>query len=200
MKQLKVESRNSQRILNVMQMITEQEMAEKKQRVSLKFLKAITWYPEKQTLMATDSAMIVVWKVNDSELLKVLKTANKPVHFSYSDGILNQMQRPEGMTVLQYDMFIPKFDAYVKFESLDIDRMDDLGIARKDIMLEYVCICSQARFNPIYFKHASMMTVYDSFEFMNGDKESPIKLKSNKDRIVCLIMPLMKDKIKIMMK
>lgn len=200
MKQLKVESKSSQKILKVMQELIEQDKTKTKQNASKKFLEAITWHPDKQTLVATDAVMLIVWKVNDKSLLKVLSTAKKYVYFRYDNGILSQAAKPEGLAVLHYGSLLPRCNAYTKFVDLDIETMKKVGVTMMDIHLEYACICSQSRFAPINFERASAITDYDVLEFVKGDSEKPVILKSNSSRVACVIMPLKEDKIKIQLK
>ena len=200
MKQLKVESKKSQIILKIMQELIEQDKTKVKQNASKKFLEAITWYPDKQTLVATDAVMLIVWKVNDNSLLKVLSTAKKYVYFRYDNGVLSQVAKPEGLAVLHYGSLLPKCNAYTKFVDLDVEAMKNIGVTMMDIYLEYACICAQSRFAPINFERASAITDYDILEFVKGDSEKPVMLKSNSNRVVCVIMPLREDKIKIQLK
>ena len=200
MKQLKVESKSSQKILKVMQELIEQNKTKAKQNASKKFLEAITWHPDKQTLVATDAVMLIVWKVNDNNLLKVLSTAKKYVYFKYDNGMLSQVFKPESLAVLHYNEIIPRFNAHVRFEDLDIKVMKNEGITTMDVYLEYACICAQSRFNSVNFERASAIADYDVLEFIKGNSEKPVMLKSNSSRIVCVIMPLREDKIKVRLK
>lgn len=200
MKQLKVESSKSQKILKVMQELTEQEFAKKRQDATKMFVQAITYYPEKKVLVASDAIMMVIWKVNDFNLLKVLSTAKKVVHFIYSNGMLTQVAKPDKLEVLDYKKVIPNCNAYVKLEDLDVKAMKESGVTNMDVLLEYSCICSQSRFKPVNFERASAMADFNIIEFIKSEHEKPVMLKSNKSKLICLIMPLREDKIKIHMK
>ena len=76
--------------------------------------------------------------------------------------------------------------------------MDELGIDKPLQLLEYACICARTRFKLIHFERMVNITKeWNTMEFLKNQEEKPVMLKANKLRLMALVMPLRKDRIKI---
>lgn len=199
MKQLKIESNYTRQILRLMQKMANEEICTKKKNETGVFLTALTWYPEKKVLVATDSLMLLIWKVNDSELLKELCYFTEISFFCYdvSSMYLCQIRKPDKFRVINYKKLIPPYEHYVNLKELDKTFMKQLGVSEYDIMLEYACICSGTRFRSLHFERLVSIAEWDIMEFMKDKKNCPVEFKSKESRLIALVMPLSEMEMKI---
>lgn len=198
MSQLKVEikSEETNKILKEIKTMHSSRICKERQEASNTFLTAITYYPEKNVLVGTDAKFMLIWKINDNDLLSSLKNIESISWFKYEENALKQISKPDNLKAIDYKKLIPKFDAYCKLDELDVEAFECIEVEKHLMLLEYACICSRARFNPRIFEQIYKIAKWDTIEFLSSDKSKPIMFKSNSSRLMALIMPLREDKIK----
>lgn len=200
MKQLKISNQWTKRFFGIARDLYTSEFAKKRQsetKAKYYFL-AISWYPDKQVILATDALMMMIWKVNDDELLRWLKQFKKQTFFRYDADILEEVGPPAQYakcTAVDYNKFIGRYKSYSKFEEFDIETFESLGVNYSTILLEYACIVSRTRFRPIHFERISSLGECNTIEYDETKEEHPVLLKMNEHRLMCVVMPLRKDKI-----
>lgn len=198
MKQVRIQSKTTDKILSTMQVLASMPFCKTRQDKTNIFVTALTYYPDKQVMVGTDAQMMLIWKVNDNELLKALSMFKETTWFNYKAKVLEQVSKPGVFSALNYRKLMPVFDSYAKFEELDMKVMDELGIDKPIQLLEYACICSRTRFKMIHFERMVNITKeWNTMEFLRNQEEKPVMLKANKLRLMALVMPLRKDRIKI---
>lgn len=200
MKQLRISNQWTKRFFNVARDLYTSEFANKRQKETKRkyYFLAISWYPEKQVMLATDALMMLIWKVNDEGLLKWLKQFNKQTFFEYNAGVIEEVGIPAQYakyTAVDYSKFIGKYKSYSKFEELDIEAFESLDVEYSTILLEYACIVVKSRFRPLHFERMSSLGKYNTIEYDETKEEHPVMLKNNEHRLMCIVMPLRKDKI-----
>lgn len=198
MKQVRIQSKTTDKILSTMQVLASMPFCKTRQDKTNIFVTALTYYPDKQVMVGTDAQMMLIWKVNDMDLLKALSIFKETSWFRYKAKILEQVPKPGVFSALNYRNLIPVFDSYAKLEELDMKVMDELGIDKPLQLLEYACICARTRFKLIHFERMAGITKeWNTMEFLKNQEERPVMLKANKLRLMALVMPLRKDRIKI---
>ena len=200
MKQLRISNQWTKRFFGIARDLYTSEFTKKRQsetRQKYYFL-AISWYPEKQVMLATDALMMLIWKVNDDELLKWLKQFKKQTFFEYNAGVLEEAVVPDKYvkhTAVDYSKFIGRYKSYSKFEDLDMKVFEDLDVNYSTVLLEYACIVSRSRFRLLHFERISALGECNTIEYDETKEEYPVMLKMNEHRLMCVVMPLRKDKI-----
>lgn len=198
---MKVIEKKSQRILKAMQDMSVDMYAMKRQDKVKTFVQTIMWYPERKTLAATDTAMLLVWRVTDPSLLRGLEKLTEVacLWYSQTNCTLQMHEKPEGLKTLDYKMLVPQFT-----HSVNMAEVDKEDWFKKDKMpqwvklLEYACITTHTRFNSMHFERVADLTEWKVMEINPENPVSPVKLRScNEDKLICLVMPLVKEEIKI---
>lgn len=198
---MKVIEKKSQRILKAMQDMSVDTYAMKRQDKVKTFVQTIMWYPDRKTLAATDTAMLLVWRVTDESLLRGLEKLTEVtcLWFSSTDCTLSRQGKPDGLKMLDYKVLVPQFT-----HSVNMAELDKEGYFEKDKMpgwvklLEYACITTHTRFNSMHFERVADLTEWKVMEINAENPVSPVKLRScNEDKLICLVMPLVKEEIKI---
>lgn len=200
MKQLKISNQWTKRFFGIARDLYTSEFAKRRQpEVKAKcYFLAISWYPEKQVILATDALMMLIWKVNDEELLRWLKQFKNQTFFEYNAGVLEEVELPAQYAkyaAVDYNRFVGRYKSYSKFEELDVETLESLGVNYSTILLEYACIVSRTRFRPIHFERISSLGECNTIEYDETKEEHPVMLKMNEHRLMCVVMPLRKDKI-----
>lgn len=200
MKQLRISDRWTKRFLSTARDLYASEFAKKTQaeiKAKYYFL-AISWYPEKQVMLATDALMMMIWKVDDEELLRWLRQFKKQTFFKYDAGVLEEVGLPVQYVkhmAVDYSKFVGIYKSYSKFDELDMKTFENLGIEYSMTLLEYACITSKSRFRPLHFERIAKLGKFDTIEYDETREEYPVLLKMNKHRLICVVMPLRKNKI-----
>ena len=198
---MKVIEKKSQRILKAMQDMSVDMYAMKRQDKVKTFVQTIMWYPERKTLAATDTAMLLVWRVTDPSLLRGLEKLTEVacLWYSQTNCTLQMHEKPEGLKTLDYKMLVTQFT-----HSVNMAEVDKEDWFKKDKMpqwvklLEYACITTHTRFNSMHFERVADLTEWKVMEINPENSVSPVKLRScNEDKLICLVMPLVKEEIKI---
>lgn len=200
MKQLKISNQWTKKFFGIARDLYASDFAKKRQKETKQkyYFLAISWYPEKQVMLATDALMMLIWKVNDTELLKWLKQFNKQTFFEYNAGVLEEAGLPAQYaryTPVDYNKFVGRYKSYSKFENLDMKVFEDLSVSYSTTLLEYACIVSRSRFKPLHFERISALGKCNTIEYDETKEEYPVMLKMNEHRLMCVVMPLRKDKI-----
>lgn len=200
MKQLRISNQWTKKFFSIARDLYASEFAKKRQKETKAkyYFLAISWYPEKQVMLATDALMMLIWKVNDERLLKWLKQFNKQTFFEYNAGVLEEVGIPAQYarhTAVDYNKFVSRYKSYSKFEELDIKTLENLDVKYSTILLEYACIVARSRFKPIHFERIASLGRCNTIEYDETKEEHPVMLKMNEHRLICIVMPLRKDKI-----
>lgn len=200
MKQLRISNQWTKRFFSIARGLYTSEFAKKRQKETKAkyYFLAISWYPEKQVMLVTDALMMLIWKVNDEELLKWLKQFKKQTFFEYNAGVLEEVGLPAQYakyTAVDYNRLVGKYKSYSKFDELDMKALENLNVKYSTILLEYACIVARSRFRPIHFERIASLGKCNTIEYDETKEEHPVMLKMNEYRLMCVVMPLRKDKI-----
>lgn len=198
MKQLRISNQWTKRFFSTAKDLYTSEFAKERQLKAKYYFLAISWYPEKQVILATDALMMLIWKVNDEELLKWLKQFKKQTFFKYNAGILEEVGVPDQYVrypAVDYNRFIGRYKSYSKFEELDMEAFENMNVSYATVLLEYACIVSRSRFRTLHFERISNLGKCNTIEYDETKEEYPVLLKMNEHRLMCVVMPLRKDRI-----
>ena len=198
MKQLRISNQWTKKFFSIAKDLYTSEFAKERQLKAKYYFLAISWYPEKQVILATDALMMLIWKVNDEELLKWLKQLKKQTFFKYNAGVLEEVGVPDQYVrypAVDYNKFIGRYKSYSKFEELDMEAFENMDISYATVLLEYACIVSRSRFRPLHFERISSLGKCNTIEYDETKEEYPVLLKMNEHRLMCVVMPLRKDRI-----
>ena len=200
MKQLRISNQWTMKFFSIARCLYASDFAKERQIETKQkyYFLAMSWYPEKQIILATDALMMLIWKVNDTELLKWLKQFNKQTFFEYNTGVLEEVGLPAQYakyTAVDYSKFVGKYKSYSKFEDFDMEAFENLGVNYSTTLLEYACIVSKSRFRPLHFERISTLGKCNTIEYDETKEEYPVMFKMNEHRLMCVVMPLRKDRI-----
>lgn len=198
MKQVRISNQWTKKFFSIAKDLYTSEFAKEKQLKAKYYFLAISWYPEKQVILATDALMMLIWKVNDEELLKCLKQFKKQTFFKYNAGVLEEVGPPAQYakySAVEYNKFVGRYKSYSKFEELDMEAFENMDVSYATVLLEYACILSRSRFRTLHFERISSLGKCNTIEYDETKEEYPVLLKMNEHRLICVVMPLRKNKI-----
>lgn len=198
MKQVRISNQWTKKFFSIAKDLYTSEFAKERQSKAQYYFLAISWYPEKQVILATDALMMLIWKVNDEELLKWLKQFKKQTFFAYNAGVLEEVGPPAQYAkhpAVDYNKFIGRYKSYSKFEELDMEAFENMDVSYATALLEYACIVSRSRFRTLHFERISSLGKCNTIEYNETKEEYPVLLKMNERKLICVVMPLRKDRI-----
>lgn len=198
MKQVRISNQWTKKFFSIAKDLYTSDFAKERQLKAKYYFLAISWYPDKQVILATDALMMLIWKVNDEELLKQLKQFKKQTFFKYNAGILEEVGPPAQYAkypAVDYNMFVGRYKSYSKFEELDMEVFENMDVSYATVLIEYACILSRSRFRTLHFERISSLGKCNTIEYNETKEEHPVLLKMNEHRLICVVMPLRKDKI-----
>ena len=150
-------------------------------------------------LVSTNSISLMIWKVNDEELLKDLNRKCRSTWTFFKYNMVWQKLEEKQMDPRKFPMYKKAIPEYSKYAKINVESDFESSISSSDkwiYYMEYACLLEGRRFNPVWFRMLGNIE-FSTIHFGVSSGLRSIMLKSKKNRMMVIISSYIDREIKI---